>query len=210
LVVIQELFGVNAHIRSVADKFAQHGFLSIAPALFDRVERDVELMYEGPDMQKALALVRKLDIEQSVKDVAAALDYAREQTGRPAAVVGFCFGGSLAWLSATRLDPAATVGYYGGHIAAFASEKPRVPVMLHFGRRDAHIPPTDVAKIEEAHPQVAVYWYDAGHAFNCDARASYNDMAARQAFARTLEFLERHLPVELQPVDLQEDPMSGS
>jgi carboxymethylenebutenolidase len=107
--------------------------------------------------------------------------------------VGYCYGGTLAWLSATRLAPAAAVGYYGGHIASFAQENPRVPVMLHFGKQDEHIPQTDVAKVQAAHPEVEIYWYDAGHGFNCDMRGSYNEKAAKEASARTLEFLNKHL-----------------
>jgi carboxymethylenebutenolidase len=198
LVVIQEVFGVNAHIRSVTDKFAKYGFFAVAPALFDRVERNVELKYEGEEAQKGMSLAQKLNIDQALKDVDAALSYAKEQTGKTAAVVGYCYGGSLAWLSATRLTPVAAVGYYGGQIARFVSEKPRVPTLLHFGRQDNHIPEADVAKIQKTHPEVPVYWYDAGHGFNCDARASYNEAAARQAFDRTLDFLKVHLaePVE--------------
>ena len=97
-----------------------------------------------------------------------ALQYAAKETGKPAGVVGYCYGGTLAWLSATRLAPAAAVGYYGGHIAQVRSRKPRVPVMLHFGKQDDHIPETDVAKVQAAHPEVEIYWYDAGHAFNSD------------------------------------------
>lgn len=193
LVVIQEVFGINAHIRSVTDRFAKQGFFAVAPALFDRVERNVELKYEGEEAQKGMSLVHKLNIDQALEDVDAALNYAKQQTGKPAAVVGYCYGGSLAWLSASRLAPVAAVGYYGGQIARFVSEKPRVPILLHFGREDNHIPEADVAKIQKAHPEVPVYWYDAGHGFNCDARASYNEAAARQAFDRTLKFLKAHL-----------------
>jgi carboxymethylenebutenolidase len=193
LVVIQEIFGVNAHIRSVTDKFAKQGFFAVAPALFDRVEKNVELRYEGTDMQKGMSLVQKLDIDQALADVDAALSYAKEQTDKPAAVVGYCYGGSLAWLSATRLNPVAAVGYYGGQIARFVTEKPRVPIQLHFGRQDTHIPQADVAKIQAAHPEVQVYWYDAGHGFNCDARQSYNEAASRQAFDRTFKFLKDHI-----------------
>jgi carboxymethylenebutenolidase len=193
LVVIQEIFGVNSHIRSVADKFAKYGFLAVAPALFDRVEKNVDLQYEAEGMQKGVSLLQKLDIEHAVKDVDAALNYAAQQTGKPASVVGYCFGGTLAWLSATRLKPSAAVGYYGGYIAKFAGEKPLAPVILHFGKQDTHIPAEDVAKIQNAHPNVPVYWYDAGHGFNCDARGSYNEAASRLAFDRTLEFLKEHI-----------------
>src|ERR1700729_2779504 len=120
LVVVQEIFGVNQHIRSVADRFAKEGFFTVAPALFDRVEPHVELADAGDDMQKAMALVQKINIEDAVKDVEAALHYAAKETGKPAGVVGYCYGGTLAWLAATRLTPTAAVGYYGGHIARFA------------------------------------------------------------------------------------------
>ena len=193
LVVIQEIFGVNQHIRSVADRFAQEGFYAVAPALFDRVQRNLELTDAGEDMQKGMAAAQKINIDDAVKDVDAALQYAAKETGKPAGVVGYCYGGTLAWLSATRLAPAAAVGYYGGHIARFAGEKPRVPVMLHFGKHDNHIPQADVEKVQAAHPEVEIYWYDAGHAFNNDTRASYNEEAATEAMARTLAFFNRHL-----------------
>lgn len=193
LVVIQEIFGVNRHIRSVADKFAAEGFLAVAPAIFDRVEKNVELGYEGADMQNAMGFGQKLKIDDAVKDVDAALAYAQKATGKPVGVVGFCYGGTLAWLSATRLKPTAVVGYYGGQIAKFAGENPHVPVLLHFGRQDAHIPEADVAKVQADHPDVEVYWYDAGHGFNCDLRGSYNEAAAKTAFERSLAFLKQNL-----------------
>jgi carboxymethylenebutenolidase len=193
LVVVQEIFGVNQHIRSVADRFAQEGFYAVAPALFDRVQRNLELTDAVEDMQKGMAAAQKINIDDAVRDVDAALQYAARETGKPAGVVGYCYGGTLAWLSATRLAPAAAVGYYGGHIARFAGEKPRVPVMLHFGKHDNHIPQADVEKVQAAHPEVEIYWYDAGHAFNNDTRASYNEEAATEAMARTLAFFNRHL-----------------
>jgi carboxymethylenebutenolidase len=193
LVVLQEIFGVNQHIRSVADRFAQEGFYSVAPALFDRAERNLELRDDNEGMQKGIGIARQLSIDDAVKDVDAALTYAGKATGKPAGVVGYCYGGTLAWLSATRLAPAATVGYYGGQIAMFNGEQPRVPVMLHFGTQDTHIPQSDVAKVQQAHPEVEIYWYDAGHAFNNDTRASYKEKAAQEAMARTLAFFNRHL-----------------
>jgi len=193
LVIVQEVFGVNAHIRSVADGYARAGFLAVAPALFDRIQRGVELAYDGPDMQTARTFIPKLNMEKSLADVAAALDYAAGATGKKAGVVGYCFGGTLAWLAATRLHPAAAVGYYGGRIGNYAAETPSAPVMLHFGKQDAHIPAEEVEKIRAAHPEVEIYWYDAGHGFNCDARASYNAEAAREARARSLPFLKKHL-----------------
>jgi carboxymethylenebutenolidase len=193
LVVVQEIFGVNAHIRSVADGYARDGFLAVAPALFDRIQPGVELAYEGADMQTAMSLVPRLDTEKALADVAAAIEYAKTATGKKVGVVGYCFGGTLAWLAACRLHPAAAVGYYGGRIGNYAGEEPSAPVMLHFGRQDAHIPREEVEKVHAAHPDVEIFWYDAGHGFNCDARASYNAQAAREARERSLAFLKKHL-----------------
>jgi carboxymethylenebutenolidase len=193
LVVIQEIFGVNAHIRSIADGYAKDGFLVVAPALFDRIEREVELGYEGADMQRALGFMPKLDTEKALADIAAAMEFAGNATGKKVGVIGYCFGGTLAWVAAARLHPAVAVGYYGGRIGNYAGETPSAPVMLHFGKQDAHIPAEDVEKVHAAHPEVEIYWYDAGHGFNCDARGSYNKGAALEARERTLRFLKKHL-----------------
>jgi carboxymethylenebutenolidase len=193
LVVVQEIFGVNPHIRSVADGYASDGFLVVAPALFDRVERGVELGYEGTDREKAMSLMAKLDPEKALADVAAAMNYAIGDACKKTGVIGYCFGGTLAWLAAARLRPAAVVGYYGGRIGNYANEKPNASVMLHFGKQDAHIPPEEVEKIHAAHPEVEIYWYDAGHGFNCDARASYDPAAAKEARERSLKFLKKNL-----------------
>src|ERR1700677_3002599 len=193
LVVVQEIFGVNKHIRSVADRFATEGFYAVAPALFDRVEKNVDWGYDGESAKKGMAIVQKIGIDNAVKDVDAALQYASKETGKPAGVVGYCYGGTLAWLSATRLSPAAAVGYYGGQIAWFAQETPRAPVLLHFGKQDQHIAQADIAKVQAAHPEVEIEWYNAGHAFNNETRASYDEKASKEAMARTLKFLNRHL-----------------
>ncbi len=193
LVVIQEIFGVNAYIRSVADGYARDGFLAVAPALFDRVERGVELSYEGEDMQKAMALSKKLNMDDLLKDTAAAIEYARGQTGKKTGVIGYCLGGSIAWLAACRLSVDAGVGYYGGKIPQYSAEQPKCPVMLHFGSKDQHIPREAVAKIQASHPDVPVYLYDAGHGFNCDARASYDAASAKLARERSLEFIKTNL-----------------
>lgn len=194
LVVVQEAFGVNAHIRSVSDGFAKDGFLAVAPALYDRIERGVELAYTPEDMQKGIALARQGNFADWVKDVAAALDYARKESGKKAGVVGYCLGGTMAWLAATRLDPAAAVGYYGGYITTFAAEKPKAPVMLHFGLQDQHIPKADIdSKVAAAHPDVPIYWYEAGHGFNRDVGASYSPEAAKLARERSVDFLKKHL-----------------
>jgi carboxymethylenebutenolidase len=194
LVVIQEIFGVNKHIRSIADGYAKDGFLAVAPALFDRVERGVELSYEGEDAKKGVALMQKLDIVKSLAEVDAALAFAAKETGKKAGVIGYCLGGLLAWLSATRLHPSAAVGYYAGRIGNYAAEMPKVSVQLHFGKLDTHIPAEQVEAVHAAHPEVEIYWYEgAGHGFNCDMRASYNPQAAALARGRALEFLKKNL-----------------
>ena len=193
LVVVQEIFGVNAHIRSVADGYAKDGFLAVAPALFDRIERGVELGYEGADMQRAMSFIPRLNIDNAVADIAAALEFAESATGKKAGVIGYCFGGTLAWLAATRLHPGAAVGYYGGRIGNYAAENPSAPVMLHFGKQDTHIPADEVEKVRAAHPEVKIFWYDAGHGFNCEPRSSFNGEAAHQARERSLDFLKRYL-----------------
>ena len=194
LVVVQEAFGVNSHIRSVTDGWAKDGFLAVAPVLFDRVQRGVELGYSQEDLQKGMALVRQGRPDDRVRDVAIALDYARRTTGEKAGVIGYCLGGSMAWLAAARLDPDAAVGYYGGQIIGYAAESPKAPVMLHFGLQDAHIPKAEIdSKVASAHPEIPIFWYDAGHGFNCNDRASYNPDAAKLARERSLEFLRKHL-----------------
>ena len=194
LVVIQEIFGVNQHIRAIADSYARDGFLAIAPALFDRVERNVELPYDGPEAKRGMEIKQKLSIDNAVTDVNAALQYARQQTGKKSGVIGYCFGGLLAWLSATRLRPDAAVGYYAGGIGNYAAETPRAPVQLHFGKLDTHIPAEQVEKVHAAHPEVEIHWYEnAGHGFNCDMRSSYNPEAAALARTRALAFLNKYL-----------------
>ncbi|HEY2859898.1 MAG TPA: dienelactone hydrolase family protein [Terracidiphilus sp.] len=193
LVVLQEIFGVNAHIRRVTDGYAKDGFLAIAPALFDRIEPGIELGYEGDDAAKARSFIPRINMEKAVLDVEAAVQYAAAATGKKVGVVGYCWGGSLAWLASTRLPVQAAVGYYGGRISQFTHEEPKAPVMLHFGTLDAHIPKLEVDTVQAAHPEVEIYWYEAGHGFNCDARASYNPNAAQVARERSLSFLTRHL-----------------
>jgi len=193
LIVVQEIFGVNAHIRSIADGWARDGFLAVAPALFDRISPGIELDYDPASMQTAMSLFPKFDVDNAIIDVAAAIEFAAGETHKKVGVIGYCLGGTIAWLSATRLEPAAAVGYYGGRIGNHASEEPAGPVMLHFGKQDTHIPAAEVEKVHSAHPEVQIFWYDAGHAFNCDPRPSYNADAAKEARQRSLEFLKKHL-----------------
>ena len=194
LVVAQEIFGVNSHIRSVADDYAAQGFHVIAPALFDRVQRNLELGYTSSDAAQGMKAARQIGMDIALKDVAASISHARAQwADLKVGVVGYCYGGSLAWLTATRLGPAAAVCYYGGQIAANAAEMPRCPVMMHFVARDAHIGPAEIEKIRSAHPDLPLFIYDAGHGFNCDQRKDFEPQSASLARRRTLEFLHNHL-----------------
>jgi carboxymethylenebutenolidase len=188
IVVVQEIFGVNHHIRAVADFFAAEGYLAIAPALFDRVQKGVDLGYEGMDRQTAMALIGKVDNQKMMIDLAAAVPAAKE--GGKVAVVGYCLGGSLAYLAASRLaDVSAAACYYGGRILDYKDDTPKVPTILHFGEKDAHIPIARVKDFAVSHPDLRVYVYPADHGFNCDERASYDAPSAALARARTLEFL---------------------
>jgi carboxymethylenebutenolidase len=196
IVVVQEVFGVNAHIRSLCERFAAQGYLAAAPALYDRVRPGVELAY-GPEGVAEGRTVRTLiPDEAALRDVDAAVQHLAERLGPEGriAVVGFCWGGTLAWLAATRLARvSAAVAYYGSGIAAYAGEQPKVPVLLHFGARDAHIPMTDVDKIRRAHPGLPIHLYEAGHGFNCDDRASFDAESAATAARHTQAFLAKHL-----------------
>ncbi len=194
LVVVQEIFGVNAHIRAVADGYAKDGFLAVAPAMFDRFEKGVELGYDAEGWKAAMGFAGRLNPADSLHDVAAAIDFAAAESGKKVGVVGYCFGGSMAWLAATRLKVAVAVGYYGGMIGKFATEKPTAPVMLHFGSLDAHIPASVGEAVKAASPEVEVYSYDAGHAFNRDADpTAYVAEAAELARSRSVEFLKKNL-----------------
>jgi carboxymethylenebutenolidase len=194
LVLVQEIFGVNSHIRSVADAYAAEGFNVIAPALFDRVHRNIELGYSPADMAEGMRVATQIGMDNALKDVAASIRHVRTTLkGAKIGVLGYCFGGSLAWLAATRLNPDAAVCYYGGRIAQNATEVPQCPVMMHFGARDPHIGPADIDKIRSAHPELPIFLYDAGHGFNCDHRKDFDQQAASLARQRTLEFLRNHL-----------------
>ena len=195
LVIVQEIHGVNAHIRAVADRYAdEDGFVVVAPALFDRIERGVDLRYEGEDTQRAMNLLKSFDIETGVEDIAAAVQCERcFRNVKKIGVVGYCLGGTLAWLSAARLPIHAAVCYYGGRIVHYVNERPKVPVMLHFGELDQHIPAEEIDTIAQAHPAVPIHRYHAGHGFNCDMRGSYDASSAGRARKRTLDFLHEHL-----------------
>jgi carboxymethylenebutenolidase len=193
LVVIQEIFGVNSHIKKVCDGFAADGYVALAPALFDRVERDYASGYAQADIEQGRAVRGKLAMDDVMRDVKAAV-VELGRAGLRTGVVGYCFGGTVAWLAATRLDGvAASVSYYGGGVADAAGEAPRCPVLLHFGETDASIPKEHYEKVMTLHPELPVHIYPAGHGFNCDERASYHDPSARLARQRTVEFLRQHI-----------------
>jgi carboxymethylenebutenolidase len=192
LVIVQEIFGVNSHIRAVCDDYAAQGYVAVAPALFDRVERGVELGYQADDITAGRAIREKVSLEQALADVEAA---AKEVAGAGrTGVVGYCWGGTVAWVAATRSRTfAAAVSYYGGGVPDLAKEQPNCPVLLHFGEQDHAIPLEGVEKLQAAHPELPVHLYPAGHGFNCDQRASYHAESARLARERTLAFLRKHV-----------------
>jgi carboxymethylenebutenolidase len=191
LLVIQEIFGVNSHIRAVTDQFAAEGYTAIAPSLFDRVRRGIELGVGPTDLQEGMGYVKQLDPDATRRDLAAALAVVKH-SGR-AGAVGYCWGGLLAYLAAGELPLACAVVYYG-RVVNHLERRPRCPVMYHFGTEDRSIPLADVERIRAAFPQAPVYTYEgAGHAFNNDQRDSYDAQAAALARTRTLEFLARYV-----------------
>ena len=192
MVVLQEIFGVNHHIRSVTDRYAAQGYLAIAPGLFDRVGKDIELGYTQDDITKGADIRSKTKLDDTLADIEAAVKEVA--SAGPVGVVGYCWGGTLAYAAACRVPGIkAAVGYYGGGIAAMLSEKPKVPTILHFGEKDKHISMDDVGKIKKAYPSMPVYVYDADHGFNCDERGSYDKPSADLALQRTLAFFAEHL-----------------
>ena len=193
IVIIQEIFGVNSHIREVVDGYAGDGYAAIAPQIFDRAQRDVELGYEQKDMGAGMQLAfTDTDQEKTLADLQAAV----EEIGKwgKVAVIGYCYGGLLTWLSACRLrGVACAVAFYGGGIAGQKDLNARCPVMMHFGELDSMIPMSDVSSIKESQTDAIVHTYDADHGFNCDHRASFNQAAAAVARSRTLEFIAKHV-----------------
>jgi carboxymethylenebutenolidase len=199
VVVLQEIFGVNSHIRSVADGYAAAGYLAVAPATFARVQTGVELGYTEADMGSGFGLknaVEALPAPGVLQDIQAAVNYAAEQSGGKVAVLGFCWGGLLTWRSACLLNGvSAAVPYYGGGVttAEEVARQPHCPVMAHFGDQDHWIPLDGVEAFKAAHPKAQVHVYAANHGFNCDQRGSFNAAAAQLARERTLAFLAQHI-----------------
>ena len=193
LVVIQEIFGVNHHIRNVCDRFAAEGYVAVAPAIFDRIERNFQSGYSPDEITVARKFVASPDWPAMLRDVQAAIDVVKDVG--PVGIVGFCLGGSVAYAAATKLNGLrAAVGYYGGAIVRFADDKPAVPTMLHFGEKDAGIPLSDVDTVRAKRPDVEIHIYaGAQHGFSCDERASFDKASADIAWQRTLAFFAKHL-----------------
>jgi carboxymethylenebutenolidase len=193
IVVIQEIFGVNSHIRNVCDRFTAEGYTAIAPAIFDRIEPNFQSGYSPEEVAIARKFVANPDWTAMLRDVQAAIDVAK--TAGPVGIIGFCLGGSVAYAAATKLSGLkAAVGYYGGAIVRFADDKPLVPTQLHFGEKDSGIPQTDVAAIRAKRPEVEIFVYPgAQHGFGCDERASYDKPSSDLAWQRSLAFFASHL-----------------
>ena len=195
MVVAQEIFGVNHHIRAVCDRLAAAGYAAVAPALFDRFVRDFESGYSPDEIAKARSYLTNIDWDAMLRDVSAAADDLK--SAGPVGVIGFCMGGTVAFLSAARLNGlSAAVCFYGGQIARFADEKPKRPTQMHFGEKDDHIPMADVEMIRKKRPEVEIHLYPAGHGFYCDERGSFHDPSAKLAWERTLAFLAHHMAVK--------------
>ncbi len=192
LVVLQEIFGVNAHMRLVSERLASHGYRVLCPAIFDRAERNVELGYDTAGRDKGLELRAKIPESAVLQDIEAT---AAAFGDRPVGIIGYCWGGALAWLGATKTHKfKAAVGWYGGGIAAQKNLKPNCPVQLHFGEADSGIPMSDVASIREAQPGVEIFTYPgAQHGFGCEARPSYSPKDCELAELRSLAFFAEHL-----------------
>ena len=193
VVVIQEIFGVNHHIRAICDRVAGAGYVAIAPSIFDRIEPHFQCGYSPDEVAVARKFVANPDWAAMLRDTQAAIDAVRNVG--PVGIVGFCLGGSVAYAAATKLTGlSAAIGYYGGAIVRFADDKPKVPTQLHFGEKDAGIPLADVETIRSKRPDVEIHIYPgAQHGFNCDERASYDKASADIAWPRSLDFLARHL-----------------
>jgi len=192
VVIGQEIFGVNRHIRAVADDYATAGYVTIAPCLYDRARRGIELGYSDAETQEGRGYRLKIPRDKTLLDLTASINVVKH-SGR-VALVGYCWGGTLAYIAACELPVACAVSYYGGQIAKEHLQKsPRRPVMYHFGEKDAHIPLSDVDRIRAADPTGVFHLYPAGHGFNCDERATYDDASARLARERSRAFLVAHL-----------------
>ena len=193
VVVCQEIFGVNRHIREVCDDFAAESYVAIAPALYDRSSRkDCQLDYVTEDVEVGRKLREEFVWDDTVKDVDAAVKLLQAE-GLKVGTVGYCWGGTISFLAATRLSISGAVVYYGGQIIPYVDERANCPLLMHFGKEDQSIPLSDVDRIRASHPDAEVHLYDAGHGFNCDHRSSYHESSANIARKSTLAFFETNL-----------------
>ena len=193
VVVIQEIFGVNHHIRSVCDRLAKEGYVAVAPSIFDRITPNFQSGYSPDEVAEARKFVANPDFAAMLRDSQAAIDTVKSVG--PVGIIGFCLGGSIAYAAATKLSGlSAAIGYYGGAVVRFADDRPTVPTQLHFGEKDASIPLSDVETIKSKRPEVEVFIYPgAQHGFHCDERASYDKASAETAWPRSMEFFGKHL-----------------
>ena len=192
LVIAPEIFGVNSHIRSVADSYAADGYLALAPALFDRVQRGYDSGYSPAEIEAGVAIMQKVSIDDALADVAACI--AEASSVGKVGIVGYCWGGTIAWVAAARVGGlACSVPYYGGGLPDFVDEQPTCPVMFHFAEKDQRPTLEQARRIAAAHPAAIANFYDAGHGFNCDQRASYDAASAKLARERTLAFVAQHV-----------------
>jgi carboxymethylenebutenolidase len=192
LIVVMEIFGVNSHIKKVADEYAADGYLVIAPAMFDRVQRGLDIGYTPPDIEVGRGIMQKMKLEDAIKDVAAARQNiaAAGKVG----IVGYCWGGTVAWKAACDVDGlACAIAYYGGGIPGLIAGQPKCPVQFHWGETDQSIPLDKAKEVAAAHKQQQHYFYPAGHGFNCDQRGSFNPESSKLARTRALEFLKKYV-----------------
>jgi carboxymethylenebutenolidase len=194
VVVIQEIFGVNHHIRAVTDSFAAQGYLALAPQYFDHIKTGIELGYTPDTIAEGRGYVMSAGFtDKAVQDTEAAIAELKKRGVAKVAVTGYCWGGTISWLAATRLKPDAVSGYYGGGIHGAKSEKPTVPTQLHFGDKDMHIPMAHVNELRQLHPGVEIFDYPADHGFHCDERGSYDKAASVKAMERTLAHFKKYV-----------------
>jgi carboxymethylenebutenolidase len=194
VVVVQEIFGMNHHIRAVTDSFAAQGYLALAPQFFDHLNPGIELGYTPDTIAEGRGYVMTPGFtDKAVQDVQAAMDELKKRGVTKVAVTGYCWGGTISWLAATRLKPDAVSGYYGGGIYGTKNEKPTVPTQLHFGDKDMHIPMAHVNELRQLHPGVEIFDYPADHGFHCDERGSYDAAASKKAMERTLAHFKKYI-----------------
>ncbi len=194
VILVQEIFGVNAHIRAVVSRYASLGYSAIAPAFFDRVETGVELGYDSDGFARGRELVAELSTQNVLDDLAAAYDLL-EQRGLMVAIVGYCWGGAVVWTAASHMTSlACAVSYYGSRIVNLVDQQPKVPLMMHVGDHDASLPIAKVREIGQRYRDISIHEYDAGHGFDCDHRESFDSTASAHAMARSLAFLDQHMP----------------